>query len=199
MRTLQGSRCFWAKKKVRVIVLCSLRSRSLMSLLNIPHCSSQQIKSSPTCSRWGPSASTTFMGTSFRENPAIPLAGVECLADWLTQLQIQVMSPTPTTSSATWTQRTRRSISQTATTISSAKTTQPCSLHHKILERKVNSAVREEMMAQRKLYEAEAEVEARNWEKRNSESAFQEIHQEFESQRFQPHQASQIRLRERQD
>ena len=36
----------------------------------------------------------------------------------------------------------------------------------KILERKVDSDGRGEMMAQRKLYEAEAEVEARNWEKR---------------------------------
>ena len=35
----------------------------------------------------------------------------------------------------------------------------------KILERKVDSAVQGEMMAQRKLYEAEAEVEARNSEK----------------------------------
>ena len=36
----------------------------------------------------------------------------------------------------------------------------------KILERKVDSAVRGEMMAHRKLYEAEAEAEARNWEKK---------------------------------
>ena len=45
-------------------------------------------------------------------------------------------------------------------------------------------------MAQRNLYEAEAEVEARTWEKRNSDFAFQEINQDFESQRFQLHQAS---------
>ena len=45
----------------------------------------------------------------------------------------------------------------------------------KILERKVDSAVRGEMMAQRKLYQAGAEVEARNWEKRNSDISFQEI------------------------
>ena len=38
----------------------------------------------------------------------------------------------------------------------------------KILEQEVDSAVRGEIMAQRKLYEAEAEVEARNLEKRNS-------------------------------
>ena len=67
----------------------------------------------------------------------------------------------------------------------------------KNLERKVDSAVRGEMMAQRKLYEAEAEVEARNWEKRNSDFASQEIHQQFESQRFQVQQASRwIRLKE---
>ena len=60
----------------------------------------------------------------------------------------------------------------------------------KFHERKVDSAVRREMVAQRKLYEAEAEVGARHWEKKNSDFAFQEINQEFESQRFQPHQAS---------
>ena len=37
-------------------------------------------------------------------------------------------------------------------------------------------------MAQRKLYEAE--VEARNWEKRYSVSAFQEINQEFDLSDF---------------
>ena len=45
-------------------------------------------------------------------------------------------------------------------------------------------------MAQQKLYQAEAEVEARYWEKRNSDNAFHEINQEFESQQFQLHQAS---------
>ena len=45
-------------------------------------------------------------------------------------------------------------------------------------------------MAQQRLYEAEAEVEARNWKKRNSDIVFQEINQEFESQRFQLLQAS---------
>ena len=47
----------------------------------------------------------------------------------------------------------------------------------KILERKVDSAVRGERMAQQTLFEAEAEVEARNWEKRNSDFAFQAINQ----------------------
>ena len=45
-------------------------------------------------------------------------------------------------------------------------------------------------MTQQKMYEAEAEVEARMWEKRNSDFDSQEINQEFESQRFQLHQAS---------
>ena len=60
----------------------------------------------------------------------------------------------------------------------------------KILEREVDSAFRGERMAQQKLYEAEAGVEARNWEKRNSDIALREINQEFESQRFQLYQAS---------
>ena len=60
----------------------------------------------------------------------------------------------------------------------------------KNLERKVDSVVRGEMMAQQKLYEAEAEVDMRNWSRRNSDFAFLEINQEFESQRFQLHQAS---------
>ena len=42
----------------------------------------------------------------------------------------------------------------------------------KILERKAVSAVRGERMAQQRLYEAEAEVEARNWEKTNYDIAF---------------------------
>ena len=61
----------------------------------------------------------------------------------------------------------------------------------KILERKVDFAVRgEEREAQQKLYQAGAEVEAGNWEKRNSDIACQEINQEFESQRFQQHRTS---------
>ena len=60
----------------------------------------------------------------------------------------------------------------------------------KILGRKVDSAVLRGENGSAKLYEGEAEVEARNWEKRNSDSAFHEINQKFESQRFQLHQAS---------
>ena len=36
----------------------------------------------------------------------------------------------------------------------------------KILERKVDSAVRGELLSQQNLFEAEAEVEARNWRKK---------------------------------
>ena len=46
-------------------------------------------------------------------------------------------------------------------------------------------AVRGENMAQQKLHEAEAEVEAGYWERRNSDIANHENNQEFESQPFQ--------------
>ena len=49
---------------------------------------------------------------------------------------------------------------------------------------------RGEREAQQRLYQGEAEVEARDWEKRNSHYAFQEINQEFESQRFRLNEAS---------
>ena len=45
-------------------------------------------------------------------------------------------------------------------------------------------------MAQQTLQEIEAEGEAINWEKGNSDVAFQETNQEFESQRFQVHHPS---------
>ena len=54
---------------------------------------------------------------------------------------------------------------------------------HTILERKAELAVRREQLAQQRLYEAEADVEVKHWEKRNLDIAFYEIHQEFESQR----------------
>ena len=53
----------------------------------------------------------------------------------------------------------------------------------KILERKVDLAIQGEE-AQQKLYQAEADIEAKNWEKRNRDYTFQEINQEFESHRF---------------
>ena len=55
---------------------------------------------------------------------AHPLARVG-LAGWLTEVQTQVMIPSSPTSSATWIQSTRRSISLTSTTISCAQTTPP--------------------------------------------------------------------------
>ena len=62
----------------------------------------------------------------------------------------------------------------------------------KILERKVDLVVRGERRAQQKLYEAEAEVEVRNWESNVRISLFERsINQEFESQRLQLQQANQ--------
>ena len=42
----------------------------------------------------------------------------------------------------------------------------------KILERNVDLAIRGEKEAQQKLCQAEAEIEAKNWEKRNRDSFF---------------------------
>ena len=61
----------------------------------------------------------------------------------------------------------------------------------KILERKVDLAIQGEKEAQQKLYHAEAEIESKNWEKRNRDHSLQEINQEFESRRFLLNQASQ--------
>ena len=47
-----------------------------------------------------------------------------------------------------------------------------------------------ERIAQQNCMTLWAEVEARNWEERNSDIAFHEMNQEFESQRLQLHQAS---------
>ena len=60
----------------------------------------------------------------------------------------------------------------------------------KMLERKVDLAIEGGKEAQQKLYQAEVEIEAKNWEKRNRDHSFQEINQVLESQRFQLHQAS---------
>ena len=69
----------------------------------------------------------------------------------------------------------------------------------KILERKVDMAIQGEKEAQQKLYQAEAEIEAKNWELRNRDYSFQEIHQEFESQRFRLNQASRWRHQAQRD
>ena len=47
-----------------------------------------------------------------------------------------------------------------------------------------------ERMAQQNLYESEAEVEAKYWEKSNSDTTLHEINQEFESPRIQLRQAN---------
>ena len=62
---------------------------------------------------------------------------------------------------------------------------------HKILETKAELAVRGEKLAQQRLCEAEADVEVKHWEKRNSDTALHEINQEFESQQLQLQQANQ--------
>ena len=62
---------------------------------------------------------------------------------------------------------------------------------HKILERKAELAVEGEKLAQPRLDEAEAEVEIKNSEKRDSDIALYEINQEFASQRLQLRAANQ--------
>ena len=62
---------------------------------------------------------------------------------------------------------------------------------HKILERKAELAVRGEKLAQQRFFEAEADVEVKRWEKRNSDIALHDINQEFKSQRLQLHLANQ--------
>ena len=53
---------------------------------------------------------------------------------------------------------------------------------HKVLERKAEFAVIGDKLAQQRSYEAEADVEIKHWEKRNSDIALHEINQEFGSQ-----------------
>ena len=51
----------------------------------------------------------------------------------------------------------------------------------KILERKLDLAIQGEKEGQQKLYQAEAEIEAKNWEKRIRDYSLHEINQEFET------------------
>ena len=62
---------------------------------------------------------------------------------------------------------------------------------HKILERKAELPCDEKNWLSKDLYEAEADVEVKHWERRDSDIALYEIHQEFASQRFQLQQANQ--------
>ena len=52
----------------------------------------------------------------------------------------------------------------------------------KFLERKAELAVRGEKLVQQRFYEAEADLEVKHWETRNSDIALYEINQEFESE-----------------
>ena len=61
---------------------------------------------------------------------------------------------------------------------------------HNIFERKAELAVRGEKLAQQRFFEAEADVEVKHWEKRNSDMALYKVNQEFGSQRFQLQQAN---------
>ena len=51
--------------------------------------------------------------------------------------------------------------------------------------------MRGEKLVQQRFYEAEADLEVKHWEKRNSDIALHEINQEFESQRLQLQKANQ--------
>ena len=66
---------------------------------------------------------------------------------------------------------------------------------HKYLERKGGSAVRRENASQKRLSEAEADMEIRRWEQKSSEVALYETHRELQSQRLHLH-AANIRLKE---
>ena len=111
--------------------------------------------------------------------------------------QTQVMSPS---SASTSVASTRRSIFLPERAASSWRVTRQSPLQrtltfldvlHKFLERKAELDARGEKLAQQRLFEADADVEVKHWEKRNSDIAIYEINQEFESQRSQPQQANQ--------
>ena len=56
---------------------------------------------------------------------------------------------------------------------------------HKFLERKAELAVRRSKVAQKRISEAEADMEIRNWEKRNSDIAYNPINLELVQQAIQ--------------
>ena len=62
---------------------------------------------------------------------------------------------------------------------------------HKICERKAELAVRGEKLAQRRLHEAEADVEVKHWKREIRIIVLYELNQEFESQRLKPQEANQ--------
>ena len=62
---------------------------------------------------------------------------------------------------------------------------------HVYFEQKADLVVRQECTAQRRLSEAEADMETRRWEKRSSDMALHENNREIESQRLELYQAYQ--------
>ena len=105
----------WLKvQKVRVIHIAPHSSCLLMSLLNVPYRPFPRMLSSPSA----PSSRPQRLPQPWQEVGATaqarPLAGVS-LAEWLTQHQTQVMSPSSPTSSATRIWSTIRSISPKTT------------------------------------------------------------------------------------
>ena len=59
------------------------------------------------------------------------------------------------------------------------------------LNRQLNLAVQGECTAQKRFSEAEEEMDIRNWEPQNGDSALHETNRELESQRLELHQANQ--------
>ena len=62
---------------------------------------------------------------------------------------------------------------------------------HEYLENEVERAFRRKCVAQKRLSEAEVEMDRRSWERRNSDIALYETSQQLESQRLELDQANQ--------
>ena len=62
---------------------------------------------------------------------------------------------------------------------------------HVYTEQKAEVAVRGDCAAKPRYSEAEADMDIRNWEQRNSDMALYETNRELESQRLEPYQANQ--------
>ena len=68
--------------------------------------------------------------------------------------------------------------------LNSAKTLSDRRNLHQFLDWKAESAVQGEVEAQKRLSEAEADLEIRRWKQNKSEITLYESHRELESQRF---------------
>ena len=75
--------------------------------------------------------------------------------------------------------------------LASVQTMSERQILHAHLEQKTDLAVRGECVAQKRLSEAKAEMNIRNWEQRNSDIAQYETNRELESQRLELYQANQ--------